>query len=253
MTMTEQPVGWPAGRRPSAGACPSCARGAGQAGARALAVPPFKAPALEVPGAAEGAAGAEAPPTGVHAGAEAPAAGLEIPVDAVESPAAILEPERPETARDRVNRRWNEILQETRVAQTGVQILFGFLLSVAFTPLFRELATTDRVIYVITVVLGASATAALIAPVSLHRFLSGQRMKDELVGTAHKLMMCGMVLLALTIGCTLLLILHVVVPGLLAELLVAGVMLWFALCWYVLPLWLRRRSARRLARRSARS
>ncbi|MFV2121200.1 DUF6328 family protein, partial [Streptomyces sp. Act-28] len=158
------------------------------------------------------------------------------------------EPDPPETARDRVNRRWNEILQETRVAQTGVQILFGFLLSVAFTPLFQDLAVADRVIYVITVVLGASATASLIAPVSLHRFLSGQRMKDELVGVAHKLMMFGMVLLALTIGCTLLLILRVVVPGLLAELLVGAVMLWFALCWYALPLWLRRRSARRLAR-----
>ncbi|KUH40352.1 MULTISPECIES: DUF6328 family protein [Streptomyces] len=153
--------------------------------------------------------------------------------------------DRPESARDRVNRRWQEILQETRVAQTGVQILFGFLLSVAFTPVFRDLGTFDRAVYVVTVVTGASATAALIAPVSLHRFLSGQRMKDELVGTAHKLMMCGMVLLALTIGCTLLLILHVVVPGLLAELLVGGVMLWFALCWYALPLWLRHRSGRR--------
>ncbi len=44
------------------------------------------------------------------------------------------EDEAPETPRERVNRRWNEMMQETRVAQTGVQILFGFLLSVAFTP-----------------------------------------------------------------------------------------------------------------------
>jgi hypothetical protein len=153
--------------------------------------------------------------------------------------------ERPESARERVNRRWNEILQETRVAQTGVQILFGFLLSVAFTPLFRDLGTFDRVVYVLTVVLGAAATGSLIAPVSIHRFLSGQRMKDEVVEAASRLMVCGMVLLALTIGCTLLLILHVVVPGLLAEALVGGVMLWFGLCWYALPLWLRRRGAGR--------
>ncbi|MFI1422300.1 DUF6328 family protein [Streptomyces sp. NPDC020731] len=153
--------------------------------------------------------------------------------------------EVPETARERVNRRWNEILQETRVTQTGVQILFGFLLSVAFTPLFRELETFDRVVYVITVVLGAAATGSLIAPVSIHRFLSGQRMKDEVVEAAGRLMMCGMVLLALTIGCTLLLILRVVVPGVLAEILVGAVMLWFGLCWYVLPLRLRRRAARR--------
>lgn len=149
-----------------------------------------------------------------------------------------------ETARERVNRRWNEILQETRVTQTGVQILFGFLLSVAFTPLFRELETLDRAIYVTTVVLGAAATGTLIAPVSIHRFLSGQRMKDEVVEAAGRLMMCGMVLLALTIGCTLLLILRFVVPGVLAEVLVGGVMLWFGLCWYVLPLLLRRRARR---------
>ncbi|CAM5314240.1 DUF6328 family protein [Streptomyces pilosus] len=153
--------------------------------------------------------------------------------------------EDPETPRERVNRRWNEILQETRVTQTGVQILFGFLLSVAFTPLFRELGTFDRVVYVITVVLGASATGSLIAPVSIHRFLSGQRMKDDLVEAAGRLMMCGMVLLALTIGCTLLLILRVVIPGVLAEILAGAVMLWFGLCWYALPLVLRRRAARR--------
>ncbi|MEU1330614.1 DUF6328 family protein [Streptomyces sp. NPDC005865] len=152
--------------------------------------------------------------------------------------------EAPETSRERVNRRWHEILQETRVAQTGVQILFGFLLSVAFTPMFRELGTFDRVVYVVTVVLGASATGALIAPVSIHRCLSGQRMKDEVVETAGRLMTLGMVLLALTIGCTLLLILRIVVPGPLAEALAAGVMLWFAVCWYALPLHLRHRATR---------
>lgn len=150
-----------------------------------------------------------------------------------------------ETPRERVNRRWNEILQETRVAQTGVQILFGFLLSVAFTPLFRDLGTFDRTVYIVTVVLGASATGSLIAPVSIHRFLSGQQMKDDVVEVAGRLMIFGMVLLALTIGCTLLLILHVVIPGVLAEVLVGVVMLWFGVCWYGLPMWLRSRSARR--------
>ncbi|MFC8095763.1 DUF6328 family protein [Streptomyces sp. NPDC057301] len=154
------------------------------------------------------------------------------------------EPQEPEPERERLNRRWNEILQETRVAQTGVQILFGFLLSVAFTAHFHKLETFDHVVYVITVILGASATGALIAPVSIHRLLSGQRMKDHIVRVAGRLMVFGMVLLALTIGGTLLLLLHVVVPSLLAELLVGGVMLWFALCWYGLPVWLRRRSAR---------
>ncbi|MFD4988614.1 DUF6328 family protein [Streptomyces sp. NPDC058372] len=159
--------------------------------------------------------------------------------------------ERPESARERVNRKWNEVLQETRVAQTGVSILFGFLLSVAFTSLFRDLDVLDHVIYVVTVVLAASATASLIAPVSIHRFLSGLRMKDEIVDAAGRLMACGMVLLALTICGALLLILRVAVPSLLAEVLVGGVMLWFGLCWYVLPLVIRRRAGRRGEGRTA--
>ncbi|GGO54638.1 hypothetical protein GCM10012287_44050 [Streptomyces daqingensis] len=150
-----------------------------------------------------------------------------------------------ESPRERVNRQWHEILQETRVAQTGVQILFGFLLSVAFTARFDDLGEFDRTVYVVTVILGAGATGALIAPVSIHRFLSGQRMKDEVVVVAGRLMMCGMVLLALTVGSTLLLILHVVIPGLLAEVLVGLVMLWFVCCWYVLPVWLRNRAERK--------
>ncbi|MFJ9038550.1 DUF6328 family protein [Streptomyces sp. NPDC102406] len=151
----------------------------------------------------------------------------------------------PEEAHERVNRRWAEILQETRVAQTGVQILFGFLLSVAFTPRFRDLGAFDTSVYVVTVILGAAATGALIAPVSLHRLLTGQQMKDDLVKVAGRLMVTGLVLLALTISCTVLLILHVVLPDLLAELLAGGVLLWFALCWYALPAWLKKRSARR--------
>ncbi|MEU0398769.1 DUF6328 family protein [Streptomyces sp. NPDC006197] len=153
---------------------------------------------------------------------------------------------QPEDARDRVNRRWQEVLQETRVAQTGVQVLFGFLLSIAFTARFRELDGFDRGLYVATIVLAASSTAALIAPVSLHRCLSGLRLKEEVVTAAGRLMVCGMVLLALTVACTLMLILNVVLGGALAAGIVVGaVMLWFALCWYVTPYRLRRKALSR--------
>ncbi|MEW2178724.1 DUF6328 family protein [Streptomyces sp. NPDC005406] len=161
------------------------------------------------------------------------------------NPAEVAEEEDP---RERVNRRWNEILQETRVAQTGIQILFGFLLSVAFTQRFERLGDFDHRVYVITVVLGAAAIGALIAPVALHRFLSGSRMKDEVVAVAGRFMVCGMVLLALTIGCTLLLLLHTVLTDLLAEILVGTVMAWFAGAWFVLPLILKMRSGRSVDR-----
>ncbi|MFC8508695.1 DUF6328 family protein [Streptomyces sp. NPDC057411] len=155
-------------------------------------------------------------------------------------------PRPPEGARERVNRRWQEILQETRVAQTGVQILFGFLLSLAFTARFRELGPFDRGLYVVTVVLAASSTAALIAPVSLHRCLAGRRLKEEVVTAAGRLMVCGLLLLGLTVACTLMLILNVVLGGALAAgIVVGGVMGWFALCWYGAAYRVRRRALSR--------
>lgn len=150
-----------------------------------------------------------------------------------------------ETAQERVNRRWSEILQETRVAQTGVQILFAFLLSVAFTPRFAQVSGVDQAIYVVTVVLAAAAAGSLIAPVSIHRFLSGRRMKDEVVEVAGRLMICGMLLLALTVNCTLLLLLRLVLGSPWAELLTGAVFAWFVVCWYVIAALLRRRSSLR--------
>ena len=88
-------------------------------------------------------------------------------------------PGRDETAQERADRLWNETLQEVRVAQTGAQILFGFLLSVAFTPRFATLPGFDKTLYTITVVLGACATGALIAPVAFHRYLAGHNLNPS--------------------------------------------------------------------------
>ncbi|QNE77610.1 hypothetical protein F0344_26120 [Streptomyces finlayi] len=146
---------------------------------------------------------------------------------------------RDETAAERADRRWVELLQEVRVAQTGVQILLAFLLSVAFTPRFTELGSTDRTIYVITIVLGAAATGALIAPVSFHRFVSGQQMKPQAVEWASRLTVTGLLLLLCTIMCALLLILRVVLHQSAALWIVSGVFLWFLACWVALPVWAR--------------
>jgi Family of unknown function (DUF6328) len=145
-------------------------------------------------------------------------------------------PGREETPEERADRLWSEMLQEVRVCQTGAQILFGFLLSVAFTPRFQELGSFDRNLYVTTMVLGACATAALIAPVSFHRFLSGHDRKPELIRVAARLITLGLVLLALTIGSAMLLLLRTATGDhTLAWVVSAAVMAWFVLCWLLLP------------------
>jgi hypothetical protein len=154
---------------------------------------------------------------------------------------------REETENERADRQWGELIQEVRVAQTGVQIMFGFLLTVVFTPRFTTLSGTDTTIYLVTVVLGAAATGALIGPVAFHRMVSGRSMKPRAVLWASRLTVTGLTLLFATLVSALLLILRVathdhLVPWL-VPCLVSGIVVWYVLCWFLLPLWAGRRHA----------
>jgi MFS family permease len=152
---------------------------------------------------------------------------------------------RDETEEERADRMWSDLIQEVRVAQTGVQILFGFLLTVVFTPKYDGLAHTDQVIYIVTVILGASATGALIGPVSLHRLVTGRRVKPRAVRLASRLTFVGLLLLLATMTAALLLILRVATHDGFVAWLVAPVVAWYLLCWFGLPLWVRRRHTSR--------
>src|SRR5689334_10782878 len=94
---------------------------------------------------------------------------------------------RDETPLERSDRNFSELLQELRVAQTGVQVLFAFLLTLPFTNRFGQIAGVDRYTYVGTVVAAGAATALLIAPVSYHRMVFQQGRKAQLVRVAHRL------------------------------------------------------------------
>lgn len=147
---------------------------------------------------------------------------------------------RPRTGRrespdERADRRWTDLLQEVRVAQTGSQVLFGFLLSVVFMPRFTQLGGFDRGLYVVTVVLGALATGALAAPVAYHRIFAGRRLKPELVDAAAKLVAVGLLLLALTIGSALLLLLRTATGSAISGWITGAVMFWFVTCWLLIP------------------
>ncbi|MEU9112674.1 DUF6328 family protein [Streptomyces sp. NPDC048483] len=146
---------------------------------------------------------------------------------------------RDESVEERADRRWSELLQEVRVTQTGVQILFGFLLTVVFTPTFATLTGTDKIIYVVTALLGAATTGALIGPVSFHRFVAGRHIKPETVVWASRFTVVGIVLLLATVTSALLLILRIALNDSAVPWIVAGLAVWFVLCWFALPVWAR--------------
>ncbi|MFD9324720.1 DUF6328 family protein [Streptomyces sp. NPDC060065] len=57
---------------------------------------------------------------------------------------------REETTLERADRNFGELRQELRIIQTGVQILFAFLLTLAFTARFPMLDTAQRTMYITT-------------------------------------------------------------------------------------------------------
>src|SRR6266581_2987996 len=100
---------------------------------------------------------------------------------------------REESEAQRLDRNYAELLQELRVAQTGVQILFAFLLTIAFQQRFASIDAFQRGVYVTTLVAAAIAAVLLIGPVAAHRLLFGLRLKDELVTFTGRLATGGLV------------------------------------------------------------
>ncbi|HEY6492481.1 MAG TPA: DUF6328 family protein [Trebonia sp.] len=147
--------------------------------------------------------------------------------------------QRDERPLKRADRNFAEMLQELRVAQTGVQILFGFLLALAFTDRFAQLGDTERGIYIATLAAAALTEALLVAPVMLHRLLFQRGLKRELVWTGHRFIVAGLCGLLSTIVGGLLLVIDVCFGGSVAAIAGGAVAVVFASLWVGPALWLR--------------
>src|SRR4051812_14658437 len=104
--------------------------------------------------------------------------------------------ERPrETEAERADRNFGELLQELRVAQTGVQILFAFLLTLPLQSRFEKLDDWEIGTFVVALLLSAGASVCLIAPVAYHRALFARKMKNQVVQAASRFAILGLALL----------------------------------------------------------
>jgi hypothetical protein len=148
---------------------------------------------------------------------------------------------RKETPNERADRNWNELLQELRVMQTGVQILTGFLLTLPFQPTFADLDDYQRTVYLALVVTSVIATALIVAPVAVHRSLFRQQMKRHIVTLADRLTRVALAVLALVMTGASLLVFDVVVGRTEGIVVGTSVLVVLAIVWVVLPEVLRRR------------
>jgi hypothetical protein len=137
---------------------------------------------------------------------------------------------------EKLTRNLNELLQELRVTQTGVQILTGFLLTLPFSQRFLDLDEVQKVAYLAILCGSVVATGLIIAPVAFHRVLFRHGQRPWLVAAANRSALAGLVSLALTTSGVTWLVFDLVVDRAVAT--VAGVvaLLFFSLLWGVVPL-----------------
>jgi hypothetical protein len=138
---------------------------------------------------------------------------------------------RDEPEAQRIDRNFGEQLQELRIAQAGVQILFAFLLTIPFQQRFTILTDLQRNLYVVTLLAMAVSVTVFTAPVALHRTLFRDGLKDFIVSYTDRLMSIGLCTLCLGIIGAVVLVLDVLMSHTAAlcvggALLVLGLVLW---------------------------
>ena len=148
-----------------------------------------------------------------------------------------------EDDRNRIDRELAELLEEVRVAIPGAEVLFAFLLGVAFTERFKELTSTQRSVYFMILVVTAAATALLIAPTAYHRLRFREGDKERLVVSATRMVIASLVLLLVAVAGTVYLVGDLLYSSPIAGVFGALTAIWFVWFWFGLALTRRHRDA----------
>jgi hypothetical protein len=138
-----------------------------------------------------------------------------------------------ETRLDAADRNWDELLGELRVVLTGVAVLFSVLLTIPFSADFGAGGDFQRLVYLAALLLAAGSGVALIAPVAYHRIGYQREHKPAVVRRSNRLMIVGLVLLALAIASVLLLVLDALVDRTIAVAVATAVGAAAGLTWFV--------------------
>ncbi|BCY06259.1 DUF6328 family protein [Actinoplanes sp. L3-i22] len=140
-----------------------------------------------------------------------------------------------ETEKQRWDRNFADLLQELRVAQTGVQILFAFLLTLPFSSGFPAATAFQKDVYMVALISAAFATALIISPVAFHRALFRQGRKPELVRYAHRMATSGLACMLVSMVSSVLLVTDYVLDARWAVVLTVVSAGWFLTFWAILP------------------
>ena len=144
-----------------------------------------------------------------------------------------------EEEQEQRNRQLLELLNELRVAMPGVQVLFGFLLTVPFQQRFAQTSDTQRVIYLVTLCAAAVATAFLIGPSALHRVTFRARQKDFIIGFGTWEFLVGVAALAVAMCGAVALVVSFLYADATPVVVVAALAVLYVTLWFGIGIWRR--------------
>jgi hypothetical protein len=107
--------------------------------------------------------------------------------------------DRRESREEKLDRNWDELLQELRITQTGLQLLSGFLLTLPFTQIFPGLDDGQKGLYLALVVVAGIAVGLNMMPIVMHRRVFGQHVKERVVHLGHVIIQVVIAAIALLI------------------------------------------------------
>jgi hypothetical protein len=146
------------------------------------------------------------------------------------------DPSEAEEESERNSRRLLELMQEIRVATAGVQILFGFLLAVPFAQRFATISSFQRNVFLIVLICTALSSALLIAPTALHRLQFRRGHKPEIIEYANRMVIYGLIMLAMAITGVVLLLTHLIFGPRAAIAITVPIGAVILITWFVIPL-----------------
>ncbi|MEV8638824.1 DUF6328 family protein [Streptosporangium sp. NPDC051023] len=146
------------------------------------------------------------------------------------------EPETSETRKERVDRELGELLQGLRVAVTGVQVLFAFLLTLPFAAGFHKLDTVGRWLFFVALLSAALASVLFITPAAQHRLLFRTPLKEKMLRRANKLGIAGAVGLAIAMTSSVALVAETVINAWPAALFGGAIALASGWLWILQPI-----------------
>jgi ABC-type multidrug transport system fused ATPase/permease subunit len=146
--------------------------------------------------------------------------------------------DRDESQDEKLDRNWDDLLQELRVTQTGIQLLSGFMLTLPFTQVFPGLDQGQKALYLGLVLLAGLALGLNLTPIMLHRRLFGDHVKERVVAVGQVCSQVVIVAIALLLAGTVTLIFSVVASWTAGLVAGGGVAVALVTLLGVVPRWL---------------